>query len=438
MKNEIINPNEKSKKLKNNIIPKNLMKNNSFLYENEKNDKSLKDISVSQIEEQKRSKSSELININFSEFDIYSEKNYFDELQIIEPYITPREVNSISKILSFKNNETKEDMNCIIKKEKEKVNENIKNNVYNKYNIPRIKYKKKFDNNVKKINKNSSISKLFKKNDNNLISKINFNRTKNKVINKNKSTYRYKKNINYIKNFNYIPIKSIKIKHQKYMTNNNSFCKKENEKEKEKKNVKEKENINNINISNSNIENSVSTNFNSENINKYSPNITFGNKHSPSLSNVKYRELPKEFVYIKKINKKNSNGSIINKSKKNSTSNIRDYNQFQIELNNIKINDSYDIKNIKSIKKINYDVDENDNDKERISYVGKYKTFAQIERKNENLNIIKKIINNNLKTPIYNSNSNRIKENEKKLFLNNSEDQNYNNLKTATFYELDK
>ena len=436
MKNEIINPNEISKKLKNNIVPKNLMKNTSFLYENEKNDKSLKDISISQIEEQKRSKSSELINLNFSEFDIYSEKNIFDELQIIEPYITPREVNSISKILSFKNNETKEDINCIIKKEKEKVNENIKNNVYNKYNIPRFKYKKKFDNNIKKNNKNSSISKILKKNDNNLINKINYNIAKNKIITKNKSSYRYKKNINYIKNFNYMPIKSIKIKHQKYMTHNNSFCKKEKEIKKEKQ--KEKENINNINISNSNIENSVSTNFNSENINKYSPNITFGNKQSPSLNNATYRELPKEFVYIKKINKKNSNGSIINKSKKNSSTNIVDYNQFQIELNNIKISDSYDIKNIKSIKKINYDIDENDNDKERISYVGKYKTFAQIERKNENLYIIKKIINNNLKTPIYNSNSNRIKENENKLFLNNSEDQNYNNLKTATFYELDK
>ena len=227
------------------------------------------------------------------------------------------------------------------------------------------------------------------------------------------------------------------------MTNNNSFCKKEIKKEKgkgkgkEKEKEKEKENINNINISNSNIENSVSTNFNSENINKYSPNITFGNKQSPNLDSIKYRELPKEFVYIKKINKKNSNGGIINKSK-NKSSSIIDYNQFQMEINNIKINDSYDIKSIKCIKKINYDVDENDNEKERISYVGKYKTFAQIERKNENLNIIKKIINNNLNTPIYNSNSSRLKENENKLFLDNSEEQNYNNLKTATFYEIDK
>ena len=64
--------------------------------------------------------------------------------------------------------------------------------------------------------------------------------------------------------------------------------------------------------------------------------------------------------------------------------------------------------------------------------------MAQIERKNENLSIIKKIINNNLNTPIYYPISNRIKENENKLFLNNSEEQNYNNLKTATFYEFDK
>ena len=407
------------------------MKNSSFLYENEKNEK---DISVYQNDEQKRSKSSELLNINFSDIDIYSENNYFDELQIVEPYITPREKNNICKILSFKNEETKEDLNYIINKEKVKVkvnqkeNKNSEKNFYNKYNIPKFKYKKKIENNIKKINKNSSISKILKKNDNNLISKINYNKTKNKIITKNKSSCRYKKKIN---NFYNIPIKSIKIKHQKYMTNNNSFVKKEKEKE------KEKENINNINISNSNKENSISTNFNSENINKYSPNITFGNKQSPNLNSIKYRKLPKEFVYIKKINKKNSNGSIINKSKNKST-NIVDYNQFQIELNNIKINDSYDIKNIKCIKKINYDVDENDNEKERISYVGKYKTFAQIERKNENLNIIKKIINNNLNTSIYNSNSSRLKENENKLFLNNSEDQNYNNLKTATFYEIDK
>jgi hypothetical protein len=410
------------------------MKNTSFFFENEKNEK---DISVYQNEEQKRSKSSELLNINFSDIDIYSENNYFDKLQIVEPYITPREQNNICKILSFKNEETKEDINYIIKKEKVKVNENNKKNIYN---APKFQYKKKIENNIKKINKNSSISKILKKNDNNLISKINYNKTKNKIITKNKSSCRYKKKIN---NFYNIPIKSIKIKHQKYMTNNNSFCIKEKEKEikkgkgKEKEKEKEKENCNNINFSNSNIENSASTNFNSENINKYSPNITFGNKQSPNLNSIKYRKLPKEFVYIKKINKKNSNGSIINKSKNKST-NIVDYNQFQIELNNIKINDSYDIKNIKCIKKINYEEDEFDNEKERISYVGKYKTFAQIERKNENLNIIKKIINNNLITPFYNSNSNRIKENENKLFLNNSEEQNYNNLKTATFYEIDK
>ena len=422
------------------------MKNTSFLYENEKIEKNEKDNSVYQNEEQKRSKSSELLNINFSDIDIYSENNYFDELQIIEPYITPREQNNICKILSFKNEDTKEDLNYIIKKEKEKVNENIEKNIYNKYNklhAPKFKYMKKIENNIKKNNKNSSISKILKKNDNNLINKINYNRTKNKIITKNKSSCRYKKYINNINNFNSIPIKSIKIKHQKYMTNNNSFCKKEIKKEKgkgkgkEKEKEKEKENINNINISNSNIENSVSTNFNSENINKYSPNITFGNKQSPNLDSIKYRELPKEFVYIKKINKKNSNGGIINKSK-NKSSSIIDYNQFQMEINNIKINDSYDIKSIKCIKKINYDVDENDNEKERISYVGKYKTFAQIERKNENLNIIKKIINNNLNTPIYNSNSSRLKENENKLFLDNSEEQNYNNLKTATFYEIDK
>ena len=416
------------------------MKNTSFLYENPKNEKNEKEISFNQKEEQKRSKSSELLNINFSDIDIYSENNFFDELQIIEPYITPREQNNICKILSFKNEETREDINYIIKKGKEKVKvkENNEKNFYNKYNAPKFKYKKKIENNIKKNNKNSSISKILKKNDNNLISKINYNKTKNKIITKNKSSCRYKKKIN---NFYNIPIKSIKIKHQKYMTNNNSFCIKEKEKEikkgKGKEKEKEKENCNNINFSNSNIENSASTNFNSENINKYSPNITFGNKQSPNLNSIKYRKLPKEFVYIKKINKKNSNGSIINKSKNKST-NIVDYNQFQIELNNIKINDSYDIKNIKCIKKINYDVDENDNEKERISYVGKYKTFAQIERKNENLNIIKKIINNNLNTSIYNSNSSRLKENENKLFLNNSEEQNYNNLKTATFYEIDK
>lgn len=394
------------------------MKNTSFLYNNEKNEK---DDSVYQNEEQKRSKSSELLNINFSDIDVYSDKNYLDELQIIEPYITPRGQNSICKILSFKNEETKEDINYIIKKEKEKVNENNEKSIYNKYNIPKFKYKKKFENNIKKINKNSSISKILKKNDNSLINKINYNRTKNKTITKNKSSYKYKKKIN---NFNNVPIKTIKIRHQKYMTNNNSFCK------------KEKENINNINISNSNIENSISTNFNSENINKYSPNITFGNKQSPNMSNIKYKELPKEFVYIKKINKKNSNSSIINKSK--NKINIIDYNRFQIELNRIKINDSYDVKNIKCIKKINYDVDENDNDKERISYVGKYKTFEQIEKKNENLNIINKIIHNNLNSSSYNSNSIRIKENENKLLLNNNDEQNYNNLKTATFYEIDK
>ena len=128
------------------------MKNTSFLYENEKIEKNEKDNSVYQNEEQKRSKSSELLNINFSDIDIYSENNYFDELQIIEPYITPREQNNICKILSFKNEDTKEDLNYIIKKEKEKVNENIEKNIYNKYNklhAPKFKYMKKIENNIK-------------------------------------------------------------------------------------------------------------------------------------------------------------------------------------------------------------------------------------------------------------------------------------------------
>ena len=126
--------------MKNNIIPKNQKKNTSFLYENPKNEKNEKEISFNQKEEQKRSKSSELLNINFSDIDIYSENNFFDELQIIEPYITPREQNNICKILSFKNEETKEDINYIIKKEKVKVNENNKKNIYN---APKFQYKKK-------------------------------------------------------------------------------------------------------------------------------------------------------------------------------------------------------------------------------------------------------------------------------------------------------
>lgn len=369
------------------------MKNNSFQIPN---NNPILEINIIPIKEHKRAKSNQS-----KKFDNLIIDNNKDELQIIEPFIHKNQ-SSISKILSFinyKSNDTldknnkdrKEDSKCHFnKKQKSKNNKkNIiilnSNKKINFYNIPVI-------NISNRKSKSISIKKVKCKSNNNNNSKI----------------IPYKKSI----------INSEKINHKK--------------KEKFKMNKKysnelltDKENISTINIYNTSGKNSISTDINSSSSKVYSPNLTFGNK--PKSKNRKIKIIPQKFIYVKKAN----NNSKIIKSNNCKQIEIKyNYNKFKNDLNKIKIDDICD-------NYINYNIEENENTDEKInekkiSYVGKFKTFEEIEKKNLNMMIIKKILNNhNLNIQTYNFNSH--KNNENKIFLYNNEEQNYNNLKTATF-----
>lgn len=409
-----------------NIIPKNLMKNNSFLIEN--NNPIIININRNQdYYVQKRSKSTEFMKSNFIDFN--------EELKIIEPKIPEIKYNCISKILSFKNNETKgiikNDKKIFKYKENTSRNQSKQLNISKKYNTFETKFviekKKKLNDNSKKMIKEFSTSRLLKvksKKNNFKKVKINNNKSKKIISHKKCNTYynKYSNNSFNSEKINYLR----KEKNITYKNSDTSLSKKENK--------------NTINFSKSNKQNSISTDLNSVSDNNYSPNITFGNNKTPNLNKIKCKKIPQEFVYIKKNNKIKTITSKGNKSFLNNNKifeRIVNYNKFQINLNNIKINGLYDSNN----NYINYNVDENDNINEeiknnkRFSYIGKFKTFEQIEKRNENLNIIRKIINNNLK--LQTSHYHEERNNDIKSYSLNDQE-NYNYLKTGTFCEIEK
>ena len=252
-----------------------------------------------------------------------------------------------------------------------------------------------------------------KKNNSWNIPSIKYNYKKNKItshnINKYNNITNDSKIIPYNNNIKFETInykKKGKIKINKKIINNS---------------ISKKENINTVNISISSRKNSFSTDINSSSGNRYSPYITFGNKANPKLNNKKYKNIPRQYVYVKKINKNNK----IYNYKKDS------YNQFKKDLNKIRIDELDN----------NYNDNDNDMDEEivkktRIYNFGKFKTFEEIQRKNLNMAIIRKIINNNINIQTYNINSLRNNENNSLLYSKN-EDQNNNNLKTATFAILE-
>ena len=408
-------PHEISKKsYKNkNIEPKNLMNNSFLTYQHS----IFQNISIDN--DRKRAKSNQSINKNSIN------NNDLDELKIIEPYKYVNNENNISKILSFKANKTKK-VNNIKKdylkdkfKSKSKYN-NLNNKNYNtlenkSFNSNKSRLLKKKSEIIKKISPNSKHSKEKKKKNKSInLNTINIINNRRKIIKKQNNYKDYSAKLIPRNNI----INSEKIRFKKKQKFSNYLTKK-------------KDNINTIHISCSSRQNSISTNLNSSFENKYSPKRISSSKKNSILNN----KVPKEFVYVKKINKNNKfKNNSFSLSKRNSKEKISNYNKFQDSLNKIKIDD------INYNDYINCNIDENDNISEKIekkiraSYIGQVKTFEEIEKKNLNMTIINKILNNNLKIQTYNFNNKNNEKNEIFYFTNrNNDDINYNNLKTATF-----
>ena len=344
-----------------------------------------------------------------------SDKN-LDELEVIDPTIDHKEKNNISKILSFKNKEPNRIKNNINKKTKLKNKKVIKHNLDNQ-----LKNKKcvtlngisHIDNHKKKIKCNSIISNEFltlndcktmhRKNNSSISPIIKNNIFKEKIQS-------HKKNNKYISNN--IP---------NTITNNEKISYKKMRKLKINKNYinDSKSKKENINILNSSRQNSFSTDINSSSANRYSPNITFGNIQNVKnhINHIKKGGVPKKFIYIKKINQNLQ----IKKFKNKLSIKIKN------DISNVKIDNIYEKDNNKINNNINYNIDENDKIDEdkiisRISYIEKFKTFEEIEKKNINMNIINNCLNINCN-----------KNNENYYLYGDNEEQYYKDLKTATF-----
>ena len=392
------------------VIPNNLMKNNSFKIDSKKNFINEKIDLPNQ--GHKRAKSNIIIFHN-------SDKN-LDELQVIEPDINYKKKNSISKIISFKNNESNKINNNINKKIKLKskkvIIHNLDNQLKNKKNYATLNGISHNDSFKKKKKCNSIISNEFltlndcktahRKNNSSISPTINNNIFRKKIQSHKKPNKYNSNNIpNTIINNEKIPYKKTpKFKINKKYINDS---------------ISKKEKSNKINMSHSSRQNSFSTDINSSSAFGYSPNITFGSKQNSKknhINHIKKGGVPKKFIYVKKVNQ---NQQISKFKKKLSIKN---------DINNVIIDDIYENNNNKINHNVNYNIEEKDKIDEdiqkisRISYIEKFKTFEEIEKKNINMNII-----NNC----FNIKSN--KNNENYYLYDVNEEQYYKDLKTATF-----
>lgn len=389
--------------VKNHITPKNLMNNSSF--RSPKNHPiSQNNISTQNNQAHKKAKSYNSINYD----DIYSHNNY-EELQIIEPTIYYKKRNSISKILSFKNNESKKILNNIH-------NNTIQNKSVREHSITT----NNLEANIKKLNKESPYNKEIKNkhkryNSNNslIIDNNNYNRKKTKSLKKIIKLSDNSKTIPHYEEANTERINNRKKQKFKINKNYHNYF------------LSSRGNKFNLNMHNYNSENSISTNANSISDKRYPSNITFGNSLMSTKCQIKNNKFPQNFVYVKK-NNKIKNNSLSNNIKVFEKK--THYNKFKTYLKNIKINDSYDNKYINNIDEKNKNEKELKKDS-RLSYIGKYKTFEEIKRKNEKMIIIKKITNNNLNILTHNIDN---KNNENKYYISSNHNED-NNLKTATF-----
>ena len=345
----------------------------------------------------------------YSGFDIFNDKN-----SVKNGNISNRNQSHITSLLSLKQTE-KEDI--------------IKDfNDYNKKIMQNKKSSKKKNLNMKTINNNSKR----KNKPNKKVPNSNKLKLKNKYSNYNterisSKSNSLKKNSN---NSNNIKIKNIKLNtfnnenKQQFRINincinNNSLSKFDSIRKSNK-------------FINTNNENRISTNTNTNSYNKNINIITFGSTQS--------KKIPSEFVYIKKNNICYSNSNL-NKSKNishfnnNSFSNALNENNFQRAINDTSISEFRFEDNKENDDENIHDIMEEENiNKINISYIGKYKTIGQIEKKIESENMIKRIINNNLKKKINNM---KHRQDNKENLLYNEGDIETNVLNTATFGSLE-
>ena len=305
-------------------------------------------------------------------------------------------------------------------------------NDYNKKLLQNKKSSKKKNLNMKTISNNSKS----KYKSNKKLPTSNKLKLKDEYSNYNTEKI-YNKSNNFNKNSN--KTNNIKVKNIKLNTFNND--------KKQKSSI----NINCINNNsnskfdiihktnksiNTNKEYSISTNTNSNSYNKNINIITFGSTQS--------KKIPSKFVYIKKNNLCYSNSNL-NKSKNkihfniNSLSNIINENikenSFQKAINDVNISEFYiDDNKENNDENINDITEEENTNKINISYIGKYKTIEQIEKKIESENMVKRIINNNLHKKINNM---KFSQNNKYNSLYNERDIDANVLNTATFGSLE-
>ena len=395
------------------IIPKNLMKSGSFEIKNNIFDNNINSFNNNI----KRRAHSNIINQSF--LDIFNNNNYENKGK----NVNNRNQSNISSLLSLKQTE--------------------KDEIMKEYNIIKNKKIRTKPSNKKKINETNNI---FLSNNNYESSKKNFSTAKSKLSQK-KAKYNsakissipissFKKNSNKSNN---IRLKKSRLniinneKEPKYkinnsFINNNPFTKYEQKSDR----------IKSIYI---NKNSSISTNTHSNSLNKTQSDITFGTINS--------YKIPSEFVYIKKNNLCYSNSyNSKNESHLNSNSLSRTLNSkieencIQKAINDVNISefriaeekDSFDEKN--SMENINdeNDITEEENrsniNKINISYIGKYKTIGQIEKKIEGENAINRIIINNLKKKVPNL---KICQNNKIKLIPNNQEINSKFLDTATF-----
>ena len=354
---------------------------------------------------------------SFSGFNIFSdEKN--DKFEYNENNITHRNQSHMATLLSLKQTE-KEDIIKYFNDYQKKMKKNKKSS-------------KKKNLNMKIINNNS-----LEKNKSNKTKLLNSNKSKLKSAYLNCNTERVsKRGNNSNKNIN--KANNLKLNNKKLNTFN------KDNKQKYSINISC---INNNSISkfdsihksnkifNSNKELSISTNTNSDNKNLNI--ITFGSTQS--------KKMPSEFVYIKKNNLCYSNSNL-NKSKNkihfiiNSFSNTLNENNkennVQNAINEVNISEfRLDDNKENNDENINDVVEEENINKINISYIGKYKTIGQIEKKIESENLVKRIINNNLNKKIHNM---KFRQNNKEAnSLYNEGDIETAVLNTATFGSIE-
>lgn len=395
------------------IIPKNLMKSGSFEIKNNIFDNNINSFNNNI----KRRAHSNIINQSF--LDIFNNNNYENKGK----NVNNRNQSNISSLLSLKQTE--------------------KDEIMKEYNIIKNKKIRTKPSNKKKINETNNI---FLSNNNYEASKKIFSIAKSKLSQK-KAKYNsakissipissFKKNSNKSNN---IRLKKSRLniinneKEPKYkinnsFINNNPFTKYEQKSDR----------IKSIYI---NKNSSISTNAHSNSLNKTQSDITFGTINS--------FKIPSEFIYIKKnnlcysnsYNSKNESHLNCNSLSGNLNSKIEE-NCIQKAINDVNISefriaeekDSFDEKN--SMENINdeNDITEEENriniNKINISYIGKYKTIGQIEKKIEGENAINRIIINNLKKKVPNL---KICQNNKIKLIPNNQEINSKFLDTATF-----